>query len=49
MTETASHEKLTIAPQRMAVALVGARWRFENDITEKMSCASEIAADWLTY
>jgi hypothetical protein len=35
MAETASHEKLTITPQQMEVALVEARWRFENIITEK--------------
>jgi hypothetical protein len=35
MTETTSHENLTITPQQREVALVEARWRFENVITEK--------------
>jgi hypothetical protein len=37
MTETARHEKLTRTPHRMEAALIGARWRFENVITENLA------------
>jgi hypothetical protein len=37
MTETARHEKLTRTPHRMEAALIEARWRFENVITENLA------------